>query len=246
MWFAVITLFPEMFDAIKAYGISGRAAKRELIQIECINPRDFAQGNYKRVDERPFGGGPGMVMMAEPLAKAIHHAKQLAQQAGKYKVPVVYMSPQGQTLNENIVQDYPQHYDGLIVLCGRYEGVDERLIERYVDIELSIGDYVLSGGELPAMVLLDSLIRRVPQAMSDEQSALQDSFVDGLLDCPQYTKPDNFEGLEVPEILKSGHHANIEKWRFLQRYKRTLQRRPELVQNVKLSALQEKWLKDLI
>lgn len=244
MWFAVITLFPEMFDAIKAYGISGRAAKRELIHIECINPRDFAQGNYKRVDERPFGGGPGMVMMAEPLAKAIHHAKQLAQQAGKHNIPVVYMSPQGKTLNESIVQSYCQ-YDGLIVLCGRYEGVDERLIERYVDMEISIGDYVLSGGELPAMVLLDSLIRRVPQAMSDEQSAMQDSFVDGLLDCPQYTKPDNFEGLEVPEILKSGHHANIEKWRFLQRYIRTLQRRPELVEAVELNALQKKWLKDL-
>lgn len=245
LWFAVITLFPEMFDTITAYGISGRAVKRNLVQIECINPRDFAQGNYKKVDERPFGGGPGMVMMAEPLAKAIQHAKQLAKQAGRDHVPVVYMSPQGQTLNEVTVQQYQQQYDSLIVLCGRYEGVDERLIQRYVDIELSIGDYVLSGGELPAMVLLDSLIRRLPEAMSDEQSAVQDSFVDGLLDCPQYTKPDVFEGLAVPDVLKSGHHANIEKWRFLQRYQRTLQRRPELVKQVELSALQKKWLKDL-
>ena len=244
MWFAVITLFPEMFASLTDYGISGRAAKRDLVQVNCINPRDFAQGNYRRVDERPFGGGPGMVMMAEPLALAIQHAKGLAQQAGLHHVPVVYMSPQGKTLNENAVQQFMQ-YDGLIVLCGRYEGVDERLIERYVDVECSIGDYVLSGGELPAMVLLDSLIRRIPNAMSDEQSAEQDSFVDGLLDCPQYTKPDHFEGLDVPEVLKSGHHQHIEKWRFLQRYQRTQQRRPDLLSAVELNAQQKKWLKDL-
>lgn len=243
MFFAVITLFPEMFDAITAYGISGRATKRQIAKVTCINPRDFAQGNYKRVDERPFGGGPGMVMMAEPLAKAITHAKALAMQAGCQHAPVVYMSPQGKTLNETAVQQFV-HYDGLIVLCGRYEGVDERLIQHYVDQEWSIGDYVLSGGELPAMVLLDSIIRRLPDAMSDEQSHVQDSFVDGLLDCPQYTKPDHFEGLDVPEILKSGHHANIEKWRFLQRYQRTLERRPELVEHVELSTQQKKWLKD--
>lgn len=244
MFFAVVTLFPEMFDAITAYGITGRAVNRELVQVTCINPRDFAEGNYKRVDERPFGGGPGMVMMAEPLAKAIRYAKQLAVEVGCVHAPVVYMSPQGKTLNESAVQQFIQ-YDGLIVLCGRYEGVDERLIQHYVDQEWSIGDYVLSGGELPAMVLLDSLIRRLPDAMSDEQSAIQDSFVDGLLDCPQYTKPDYFEGLEVPEVLKSGHHANIEKWRFLQRYQRTLARRPELIEKVELSKQQKKWLKDL-
>lgn len=243
MFFAVITLFPEMFEAITAFGISGRAAKRELIQVTCINPRDFATGNYKRVDERPFGGGPGMVMMAEPLAHAIQHAKKLAVQAGCVQVPVVYMSPQGKTLNEAAVQHFIE-YDGLIVLCGRYEGVDERLIHHYVDQEWSIGDYVLSGGELPAMVLLDSIIRKLPDAMSDEQSVVQDSFVDGLLDYPQYTKPDHFEGLDVPDVLKSGHHANIEKWRFLQRYQRTLERRPELVEKVQLSKQQKKWLKD--
>ncbi|CAG69984.1 MULTISPECIES: tRNA (guanosine(37)-N1)-methyltransferase TrmD [Acinetobacter] len=241
MFFAVITLFPEMFEAITAYGISGRATKRQIATVSCINPRDFAEGNYKRVDERPFGGGPGMVMMAEPLAKAIIHAKQLAEQAGCVHAPVVYMSPQGKTLNEHAVQQFVD-YDGLIVLCGRYEGVDERLIQHYVDQEWSIGDYVLSGGELPAMVLLDSIIRRLPDAMSDEQSHIQDSFVDGLLDCPQYTKPDHFEGLDVPEVLKSGHHANIEKWRFLQRYQRTLDRRPELVEKVTLTKQQRKWL----
>ena len=243
MFFAVITLFPEMFEAITAYGISGRAAKRDIVQVTCINPRDYAEGNYKRVDERPFGGGPGMVMMAEPLSQAIKHAKELAAQAGAVQVPVVYMSPQGKTLNEPAVQQFVE-YDGLIVLCGRYEGVDERLIQQYVDQEWSIGDYVLSGGELPAMVLLDSIIRRLPNAMSDEQSHVQDSFVDGLLDCPQYTKPDHFEGLDVPEVLKSGHHANIEKWRFLQRYQRTLERRPELVEQVELTKQQKKWLKD--
>lgn len=244
MFFAVITLFPEMFEAISAHGISGRAVKREIVQIHCINPRDFAEGSYQRVDERPYGGGPGMVMMAEPLAKAILHAKTLAKQAGCINSPVVYMSPQGKTLHENEVHGLIE-YDGLIVLCGRYEGVDERLIQSYVDQEWSIGDYVLSGGELPAMVLLDTLIRRLPNVMSDEQSAVQDSFVDGLLDCPQYTKPDHFEGLAVPDVLKSGHHGNIEKWRFLQRYQRTLERRPELVEQVKLSPQQKKWLKDL-
>ena len=241
MFFAVITLFPEMFEAITAYGISGRAAKNELIQVHCINPREFAEGNYKRVDERPFGGGPGMVMMAEPLAKAIKHAKMLAQQAGAVHVPVVYMSPQGKTLSEPAVQKFVE-YDGLIVLCGRYEGVDERLIQTYIDQEWSIGDYVLSGGELPAMVLLDSVIRRLPGAMSDEQPHVQASSRDGLLDCPHYTNPHHSQGLDVPEVLKSGHHANIEKWRFLQRYQRTLERRPELVEQVELTKQQKKWL----
>lgn len=248
MFFATITLFPEMFEALIKYGISGRAYKNQLIQLHCINPRDFAEGAYRRVDERPFGGGPGMVMMAEPLAKAIQHAKSLAQQAGFEYIPVVYMSPQGQRLDEAMVQQLlkpEQNIEGLIVLCGRYDGVDERLLQRYVDFECSIGDYVLSGGELPAMVLLDSLIRRLPAVMSDEQSAIQDSFVDNLLDYPQYTKPDIFEDVPVPEVLKSGHHTNIEKWRFLQRYKRTLQRRPELIEQVVLSRQQQKWLKEL-
>lgn len=244
MWFAVVTLFPEMFNAISQFGITGRAVKREQVSICCINPRDFTTDNYRRIDERAFGGGPGMVMMAEPLAKAIGHAKNLAQAAGCKQVPVVYMSPQGHTLNEPAVKQLVD-YDGLIILCGRYEGVDERLIQRYVDQEWSIGDYVLTGGELPAMVMLDSLIRRLPDVMSDDQSAEQDSFVDGLLDCPHYTKPDVFEGIAVPEVLKSGHHLNIEKWRFMQRYKRTQLRRPELLASVSLSKQQQKWLKDL-
>ncbi|MFB2538088.1 MULTISPECIES: tRNA (guanosine(37)-N1)-methyltransferase TrmD [unclassified Acinetobacter] len=248
MWCAVISLFPEMFNAITQHGITARAIQRGLVKFHSINPRDFAVGNYRRVDERPFGGGPGMVMMAEPLSKAIQYAKQLAQQEIGQDVPVIYMSPQGKTLNEQAVCELKQslpHTGGLIILCGRYEGVDERLIQRYVDAEYSIGDYVLTGGELPAMVLLDSLIRRLPDSMSDAQSAEQDSFVDGMLDCPQYTKPDEFEGLAVPDVLKSGHHANIEKWRFLQRYQRTQARRPELLQHVVLSKQQQKWLKEL-
>lgn len=250
MWFAVITLFPDMFRALADFGISGRAVGREQVQLTCINPRDFCVdgpngvNRYRRVDERPFGGGPGMVMMAEPLAKTIRHAKTLAESAGLKQVPVVYMSPQGKTLDEPSVKQMLD-YDGLIILCGRYEGVDERLISQYVDQEWSIGDYVLSGGELPAMVLLDSLIRRLPDVMSDQQSAEQDSFVDGLLDCPHYTKPDNFEGLEVPAVLKSGHHLEIEKWRFLQRYQRTVERRPELIDKVSLSKQQKKWIKDV-
>lgn len=244
MWLAVITLFPDMFHALTDCGITGRAIKRGQVQFHCINPRDFTLDNYHRVDERPFGGGPGMVMLPEPLEKAILHAKTLAVEAGYQQVPVVYMSPQGTTLNESGVQQLRQ-YDGLIVLCGRYEGIDERIIEQYVDQEWSIGDYVLTGGELPAMVMLDSLIRRLPDVMSDNQSAEQDSFVDGLLDCPHYTKPDLFNGVAVPPVLKSGHHLNIEKWRFLQRYQRTQARRPELLANVQLTAQQKKWLKSL-
>lgn len=241
MWFAVISLFPEMFDAIAQHGITGRAIRRDQTQLICINPRDFAEDTYRKVDERPFGGGPGMLMMAEPLARAIRYAKQLAAERGLVDVPVVYLSPQGQTLSEGGVQSLVQH-DGLILLCGRYEGIDERLIQQYVDAEWSIGDYVLTGGELPAMVLMDSLIRRLPNVMSDDASAEQDSFVDGLLDCPHYTKPDVFEGLAVPEVLKSGHHLKIEQWRFLRRVERTQARRPELLASVVFSKQQQRWL----
>lgn len=245
MWFAVITLFPDMFEVFQTQGIAGRAVQRAQAVLHCINPRDFADNRYKRVDERPFGGGPGMVMMAEPLSRAIIHAKQLARDAGREDVPVVYLSPQGQTFSESGVQRLKQH-DGIIFLCGRYEGVDERLLTRYVDQEWSIGDYVLTGGELPAMVMMDSLIRRIPDVMQDALSAEQDSFVDGLLDCPHYTKPDTFEGMDVPAVLKSGHHIEIEKWRFLQRYARTQARRPELLSRVTLSKQQQRWLKDTL
>ena len=244
MQFDVITLFPEMFAALTQSGITRRAFEQEKCALQFWNPRDFTTDRHRTVDDRPYGGGPGMVMLAKPLQMAIHAAKERQQQLSGSKPKVIYLSPQGKPMNHARVMDWSAQ-EGLILLCGRYEGVDERLIQKYVDQEWSIGDYVLSGGELPAMVLLDSIIRRLPGAMSDEQSHVQDSFVDGLLDCPQYTKPDHFEGLDVPEVLKSGHHANIEKWRFLQRYQRTQQRRPELVDNVELTKQQKKWLTDL-
>ena len=248
MFFFFFFILPEMFSAIKDYGIVGRAVKNGQVNIQVINPRNFTTDNYKRIDERPFGGGPGMVMMAEPLEKAILYAKKLAGRAGcdiqNGRCPVVYLSPQGKTLSEPLVATMP-NLDGMILLCGRYEGIDERLITCYVDQEISIGDYVLTGGELPAMVLMDSVIRRLPQIMGDDLSAEQDSFVDGLLDCPHYTKPLDFHGQTVPSVLLSGHHANINKWRFLEQVKRTKARRPELWQNFIPNKQQAKWLKDL-
>lgn len=227
MFFAVISILPEMFSALTEFGITGRAIANRQAEVLLINPRDFTTDNYRRVDERPFGGGAGMVMMAEPLAKAIEYAKAQAHERGKANCPVVYLSPQGKTLDEPSVLELCE-YDGLILLCGRYDGIDERLIQQYVDMEISIGDYVLTGGELPAMVVMDSVIRRLPHVMGDENSAVQDSFVDGLLDYPQYTKPLKFGGQEVPEVLLSGHHANIANWRFIQQAKRTQARRPDL------------------
>ncbi len=242
MFFAVISIVPDMFTAITQYGITARAITKQQAEVILINPRDFTTDNYRRIDERPFGGGAGMVMMAEPLEKAIIFAKQQAKQREK-NCPVVYLSPQGQTLNEAKVLDFCQH-DGLILLCGRYEGIDERLLTTYVDIECSIGDYVLTGGELPAMVLMDSIIRRLPNVMNDELSAQQDSFVDGLLDYPQYTKPLIFHDKTVPAVLLSGHHANIAKWRFIEQVKRTKQRRPDLWQAFCANKQQQKWLKE--
>lgn len=244
MYFAVITILPDMFTAIRDFGITGRAIKNGQVQIDCINPRDFTEDNYRRVDEKTFGGGPGMVMMAEPLAKAITHAKDLAKKRGCQQCEVVYLSPQGQTLSEPMVKNLSVSYDGMILLCGRYEGIDQRLLDKYVDREISIGDYVLTGGELPAMVLMDSVIRRLPNVMGDNQSAEQDSFVDGLLDCPHYTKPTCFEGVEVPKVLLSGHHANIAKWRFIEQAKRTQALRPGLWKAFQATEQQQKWLKN--
>ena len=248
MYFAVITILPEMFDAITSYGITGRAVTQGQVSIDCINPRDYTTDNYRRIDERPYGGGPGMVMMVEPLVKAIEDARKRANahgcRPGAQFCPVVYLSPQGQQLSESVVMSFSD-YDGVILLCGRYEGIDERLLANYVDAEVSIGDYVLTGGELPAMVMMDSIIRRLPNVMGDALSAEQDSFVDGLLDCPHYTKPPLFAGMAVPEVLLSGHHANIEKWRFVQKVKRTQQRRPDLWQRFEPTRQQQKWLQQM-
>ncbi|UNU73881.1 tRNA (guanosine(37)-N1)-methyltransferase TrmD [Moraxella nasovis] len=247
MFFAVISIMPEMFQAVQGFGITRRAFERSQATLHLINPRDFTKDNYRRIDERPFGGGPGMLMMAEPLQKAILHAKSLfkahctAHNLSDTLCPVVYLSPQGESLSEPKVVDFAK-FDGMILLCGRYEGVDERLIQCYVDTEISIGDYVLTGGELPAMVLMDSIIRRLPSVMNDDKSAKEDSFVDGLLDCPHYTKPYDFQGLKVPEVLMSGHHAKIAKWRFLEQVKRTQSRRFDLWERFTPTKQQQKWL----
>jgi tRNA (guanine37-N1)-methyltransferase len=226
--FQVVTLFPEMFAALTHSGISGRALERGLWSIGLWNPRDFTSDNYRTVDDRPYGGGPGMVMLAEPLEKALDAAKE----AGGGRV--IYLSPQGRKLDHGKVIELAGG-TAATLLCGRYEGVDERLIERRVDEELSIGDYVLSGGELAAMTLIDAVVRQLPGALGDGQSAAEESFVDGLLDCPQYTRPELYRDAKVPEVLLSGHHENIRRWRLQQSLGRTWLRRPDLLAARKLN-----------
>lgn len=231
--YSVVTLFPEMFDAIADCGITRRGLDEMAWQLKCWNPRDFATNAYKTIDDRPYGGGPGMVMLAEPLNAALDAAvgHQVAQGVAKPKV--VYLTPQAKPIADAGIRELLQQ-DGLIFLCGRYEGVDERLIEARVDMEVSIGDYVLSGGELAAMVLIDAMVRLLPGVLNDGQSAVQDSFSparDGLLDHPQYTRPESWGGKPVPPVLVSGDHARIETWRRKQALMRTRQRRPELLEN---------------
>jgi tRNA (guanine37-N1)-methyltransferase len=229
MRFDVITLFPEMFEAITRYGITRRAVEQGNFQLHTWNPRDFTRDNHRSVDDRPYGGGPGMLMMAEPLAQAISAARAGQTQAGMAKSCVIHLSPQGRPLTHGVVKELLARDEGIILLASRYEGVDERLIRKYVDEEISIGDYVLSGGELAAMVLIDSVVRHLPGVLGDADSAQQDSFVQGLLDCPHYTRPEVFEGEGIPGVLLSGHHAEIEKWRLKQALGRTWQRRPDLL-----------------
>lgn len=227
--FDVITLFPDMFAAVADSGITRRAREKGLWRLALWNPRDFAVDNYRTVDDRPYGGGPGMVMLAEPLEKAIAAARE-NQPGGK----VIYLSPQGRPLSHRRVADLAQGR-GAILLCGRYEGVDERLIERKVDEEISLGDFVLSGGELAAMALIDAVVRQLPGALNDADSAVEESFAGGLLDCPHYTRPEVYEGLPVPPVLLSGHHAEIRRWRLKQALGRTWLRRPELIEQRQLS-----------
>lgn len=233
--FDVVTLFPEMFDAVTESGITGRARERKLFELVLWNPRDFAANSYRTVDDRPYGGGPGMVMMAEPLDKALQAARQRQKSAGARQTKVVFLSPQGRLLNHRLVMDLAAE-QGLVLLAGRYEGVDERLIARAVDEEVSIGDYVLSGGELAAMVLMDAIVRQLPGALGDAESASQDSFVNGLLDCPHYTRPEQYGDAGVPPVLLSGNHAMIARWRLKQALGRTWQRRPDLLEKRGLSA----------
>lgn len=239
--FDVITLFPGMFDAVTGYGVTQRARERGIYQLVLWDPRDFSSNAYRSVDDRPYGGGPGMVMMAHPLAKALHAARQRQASCGVRRSMTVYLSPQGRPLDQQEVETLGEQ-DGLVLLAGRYEGVDERLIEREVQDEISIGDYVLSGGELPAMVLIDAIVRRLPGALNDAESARQDSFAAGLLDCPHYTRPDVYDGMPVPAVLLSGNHAQIERWRMKQALGRTWRRRPELLDRIALDAEQAKLL----
>ncbi|HEX2651624.1 MAG TPA: tRNA (guanosine(37)-N1)-methyltransferase TrmD [Burkholderiales bacterium] len=228
MRFHAVTIFPEMFAAVTKSGITSRALQAGLWSLELWNPRDFTRDNHRTVDDRPYGGGPGMVMLAGPLEKALDAAKQ----AGGGRV--VYLSPQGKRLDHRTVLELSRE-ESLTFLCGRYEGIDERLIARRVDEELSLGDYVLSGGELAAMAVIDAVVRQIPGALGDEQSAVQESFTDGLLDCPQYTRPEQYGGEKVPEVLLSGHAANIRRWRLKQALGRTWLRRPDLLEARRLS-----------
>ncbi len=231
--FDVVTLFPEMFAALTGSGITRRAVERELYRLCCWNPRDFATDNYRTVDDRPYGGGPGMVMLAEPLERAIRAARESQQTALGQAGKVLYLSPQGRTLDHRRVMELAAE-PALVLLCGRYEGVDQRLIERCVDEEISLGDFVLSGGELPAMVLLDAIVRQLPGALNDADSAQEDSFVDGLLDCPHYTRPEEYEGMRVPAVLLSGNHAEIRRWRRARSLALTRERRPDLLERLTL------------
>ena len=226
--FDVITLFPEMFNAITQHGVTSKANKNAIFQLHTWNPRDFTKNIHRTVDDSPYGGGPGMVMQAQPLEDAINCAKARQAAISLNDIPVVYLSPQGKQLDHHMVMQLKGRA-GLILLCGRYEGIDERLITRQVDLEVSIGDYVLSGGELAAMVLIDCIARQLPGTLGDPESANQDSFVSGLLDCPHYTRPEDYQGETVPDVLMSGNHANINKWRLQQALGRTWLRRPDLL-----------------
>lgn len=226
--FDVVTIFPEMFAALRDAGISRRAHERELWQLACWNPRDFTEDVHRTVDDRPFGGGPGMVMRVEPLKRAIAAARQAQRELHGGSGRVLYMSPQGRSLDHEAVLRLAAE-PGLIVLCGRYEGVDQRLIDAEIDEEVSIGDFVVSGGELPAMLMMDAIIRLLPGALNDADSAVEDSFADGLLDCPHYTRPEVYAGEPVPAVLMSGNHAAIRRWRLKQALGRTWLRRPELL-----------------
>ena len=228
MQFDVISLFPEMFSALTSSGITRRAFEQKRCELSLWNPRDFTSDKHRTVDDRPYGGGPGMVMMAAPLEAAITAAKARQQQAGIPTSRTIYLSPQGVPLNHRKVKQLADE-PGLVLLCGRYEAVDQRLIDSCVDEEISLGDFVLSGGELPAMALMDAVIRLLPGVLNDDASAVEDSFVNGLLDCPHYTRPEVYEGEPVPAVLLGGHHAEIAKWRREQSLTETLRKRPELI-----------------
>jgi len=232
-----------MFDAITKSGITSRALENKLYGLSLWNPRDFTTDNHRTVDDRPYGGGPGMVMLAEPLEKTIEAAKAHQRELG-VQGKVIHLSPSGKPLTHELVMQLVAE-PGLILLASRYEGVDERLLSRLVDAEYSIGDYVLSGGELPAMVLMDAIIRQLPGALGDADSAAEDSFVDGLLDCPHYTRPEEYAGQKVPDVLMSGNHAKIKQWRLKMSLQRTRDKRPDLLAARSLSKEESRLLMEL-
>lgn len=238
MHVGIVTLFPEMFDAIAQYGVTRRAINNERVVLKFFNPRDFTEDKHRTVDDRPYGGGPGMVMRTEPLLKAVNAAKAWQKDVSGIAGSVIYLSPQGEQLSQVGVKRLSQQ-GNLILVAGRYEGVDERFIKTCVDQEWSIGDYVVSGGELPAMVLLDAVMRLLPGVLGDASSASQDSFEYGLLDCPHYTRPEFFNGEGVPEELMSGDHQKIAQWRLKQSLGRTQARRPDLLRNIALDEVQQ-------
>ncbi|RFP09768.1 tRNA (guanosine(37)-N1)-methyltransferase TrmD [Duganella sp. BJB488] len=248
MQFDVVTLFPEMFAALTQSGVTRRAFEQNKCGLSLWNPRDFTTDNHRTVDDRPYGGGPGMVMLAKPLEATLNAAKQRQTDAGLPAPRVVFMSPQGRQLTHERVMQLKQE-PGLVILCGRYEAVDQRLLDRCVDEEISLGDFVLSGGELPAMALMDAVIRQIPGVLNTDASAVEDSFVNGLLDSPHYTRPETYEGVGVPPVLMGGNHAEIEKWRRQRMLEATARKRPDLLVKAReaglLTKLDEKFLAGL-
>jgi len=241
MHIAVVSLFPELVGQVGEYGVVGRAVERQLLSLHCENPRDFAKDVHRTVDDRPYGGGPGMVLKYEPTAKAIRQAKD-SLPAGS---PVICLSPQGKVFDQAAARRYAD-LQGFVLLAGRYEGIDERLIENEVDEELSLGDFVLSGGEIAAMAVIDAVARLLPGVLGDEESAMQDSFMDGLLDYPHYTRPEVIAGQRVPAALLSGDHARIARWRHKQALGRSFLRRPDLVDRLNLDQEQRKLLDEFL
>lgn len=240
---ALVSIFPEMFAALTDYGISGRAVKDGLLEVRCWNPRDYTSDRHRTVDDRPYGGGPGMVMLAEPLSQALADARRWAEETGSART--IYLSPQGRQLDQQGVEHLAE-VGNLVLLAGRYEGIDERIVETLIDEEWSIGDYVLSGGELAAMVMVDAITRLIPGALGHNQSAVEDSFAQGLLDCPHYTRPEIYQGRAVPEVLLSGNHERIRLWRLKQALGRTYQRRPDLLNELALTPEQSRLLDEFL
>lgn len=241
MWVGAVSLFPEMFGAVTDYGITGRAVREGLLTFHSWNPREFTHDRHRTVDDRPYGGGPGMLMKIQPLRDAIHAAREEA----PGKACVVYLSPQGERLDQQVVESLASQ-DSLILVAGRYEGVDERLISTEVDREVSLGDFVLSGGELAAMAVIDAVTRLIPGALGHAQSAEQDSFADGLLDCPHYTRPEVYEGQVVPDVLLGGHHEQIRRWRLKESLRRTRERRPDLLEQRVLTDEERELLDEIL